>query len=171
MREEPKSFTRSSDTKSQHTHDVLDVKGSNTYKTEFERKREFDKRVRRLNNEFGQISLNQENVITVDDLQMFLKSQTGVVSTSTVNEIFAELDRDGNGQITKYILYIYILYIVYIYIQNIYRNEYIKTCLQMEDLIKQELNEHIQNFKDYKSEHEELRLKLLDAQVYIYIYI
>jgi Ca2+-binding EF-hand superfamily protein len=70
------------------------------YKDKLQRDREDEQIIMQLTQEFAKIDTNQNGVLNLEELVVFLRNQTnGRVDTTLAEAIFNEIDRDGNREI------------------------------------------------------------------------
>ncbi len=62
-----------------------------------------------------------------------------------VENLFFELDQDHDGKIPK--------------------NEYVRSCLQIEDLVKQKTLQSVNSLRGFQMKYEDVKAKLTEAKV------
>ena len=83
-------------------------------------------------------------------LTYFFKSfdffqKRGKIGEDKLEKIFYELDKNNDQLINK--------------------NEYIRSCLEIEDLLKTKISQNLESLREYKVKHDEAVRKLQEAKV------
>ncbi len=116
-----------------------------------EKRREFDRRVVALTNDYQELSVEGHAAVTKEDFEAFF-NRTGLGDMAKAASAFEELDENHDQVITKYIF------------SWKGRNEYIQKCFELEDLILSQINEAVVNINKLRTEYDEAVKKLAEAQ-------